>query len=110
MATPRRSNPSIALAGAIILFAACKRSGSTADDAPVTIRADASVVAPAHDAGGTDAAAANRITIEVVPPTTPGTGFAKRCAIGGPPLGGACSGGSLAVDAAGVIHLVHGAS
>ncbi len=68
------------------------------------------VPAPEAGAGSGSAAATpeaqNKITISVVQPKAPGTGYAKRCALGGDPLVDACSGGgSLAVDAAGTLYL-----
>lgn len=61
-------------------------------------------------AAPTDAeASGGKITISVVEPKAPGTGYAKRCAIVGPPLATSCSGGSkgVAVDKAGVVYVVN---
>ena len=58
----------------------------------------------------TDAGASpGKITISVTKPKAPGTGFAKRCAVGGPPLATTCTGGSkgIAIDDAGTIYVVN---
>jgi hypothetical protein len=90
---------------------------SKTDKAP--IKHDAQVVqvdaaADEHDAAvvtvPTDAASsAGKITISIEPPKAPGSGFAKRCAIGGAPLATDCSGGSsgIAFDRAGTLYVTN---
>lgn len=61
-------------------------------------------------AAATDASASpGKITISVVKPTTPGSGFAKRCVVAGPPLATTCIGGSkgIALDAAGTLYVAN---
>lgn len=58
----------------------------------------------------TDAGASpGKITISVTRPKAPGTGLAKRCAVGGAPLATTCTGGSkgIAIDTAGTIYVVN---
>ena len=58
----------------------------------------------------TDAdASAGKITISVVQPGVPGSGFAKRCAVGGAPLASTCVGGStgIALDKAGTLYVTN---
>lgn len=67
----------------------------------------------AVDAAPVDAASsAGKITITVVPPKAPGSGLAKRCAIGGAPLATDCTGGSngVAVDKAGTLYVTNAGS
>ena len=59
----------------------------------------------------TDAAVgAGKITISVTKPKAPGTGFAKRCAVAGPPLATTCTGGSagIAIDTKDVLYVANG--
>lgn len=109
MATPRRLHTSI---GFVAWFAICA-CGKAAEK---PIRHDAGVVvAPAVDAAAVAAptdsgTSAGKITITFKKPNAPGTGLAKRCAIGGPPLTTDCGGGSkgIAFDKAGTLYLPNG--
>ena len=104
MATPRRAHTNIRLL-VVLGFSAC------AEDKPAPIKqapppvADAAPVVATTDAG----ASPGKITISVTPPKAPGSGLAKRCAVGGPPLATACIGGSkgIAIDAAGTIYVTN---
>lgn len=71
-----------------------------------TPAADAAESASPSDAGDSG----NHITFSVAKPRTPGTGFAKRCAIAGDPLTSDCVGGGegLVTDKAGTLYLVAG--
>ncbi len=111
------AEPSIRLGLAVGFLAACGQgTRSRPDDAPrpspVVAIGDG---APApFDAGPSlfDAADANpnRITVSITPPRAPGSGAAKRCALGGDPLFDGCSAGhgGLAVDAAGLLYVSGG--
>jgi hypothetical protein len=83
---------------------------SKGDKAP--IKADAQIVHPdaAVVTAPTDAASSGgKITISIEPPKAPGSGFAKRCAIGGAPLATDCVGGSngIAFDKAGTLYITN---
>jgi hypothetical protein len=102
----RRRQGITGLVAAIGILAACKSSRRVAHDAARIVDAPRAVDAAAADA----AASANHITITVAKPRTPGTGFAKRCAIAGDPLTSDCVGGGegLVADKAGTLYLVAG--
>jgi hypothetical protein len=104
----RRRQPTIALAAAIALVSGCKQAQHHKDAAAVARPIDA--VRPVDAAPSADADHENKISITVEKPRTPGTGFAKRCAIAGDPLTSDCVGGGegLAVDKAGAVYLVAG--
>lgn len=105
MAVPRRPHTSTGIL-VVLGFFACKQ------DAPKPIRQDAAAVFVADAVvAPTDAdTSAGKITISVAKPRTPGAGFAKRCAVAGPPLATTCTGGSagIAIDAKGILYLANG--
>jgi len=113
MEAPRRPDTSTRLLAWIVVLAACK-SPSTQERKPVLADATSGVPVDAPVAVAADAAAPadanpNRLTISVVPPRTPGQGFAKRCAIGGDPLGLDCRATpSFALGADGTLFLATG--
>jgi hypothetical protein len=98
---PRRPHTNIRLVGVLAIFACSKEAPPSIKAAP----ADAAVVVATTDAS----TSAGKVTISVVKPKTPGTGFAKRCAVGGPPLSTTCTGGSkgVAIDAAGTLYVTN---
>jgi hypothetical protein len=107
MATPRRTHTITRLLLCLAVFGCGKdKSPSIKQDAPPAPPvADAAPVAAPTDAG----ASPNKITISVKEPKTPGTGFAKRCAVGGAPLASDCVGGSegVAFDKAGKLYVAN---
>lgn len=111
-ATPRHPDTSTRLLGLIIVLVACSKAKPGPRDAPtpqpVAIADAAPQVRPAEPTG-----TPNRITVQVVEPTAAGSAFAKRCAIGGPPLATKdCSGGGsgIAIDRKGVVYVANGTS
>lgn len=116
----RRRQGITGLVAAIGILAACKASRPAARDAgnasePTARIGDApragiAEAPPVADASAPDADSAHRITITVEKPRTPGTGFAKRCAIAGDPLTSDCVGGGagLVADKTGTLYLVTG--
>lgn len=110
MEAPRRPDTSTRVLGWIIVLAACKAPSTNREPAPAPAPADAARPADAALAAPLDAAPAdanpNTLTISVVPPRTPGQGFARRCAIGGDPVIGECRAEpSFALAADGTLYL-----
>jgi hypothetical protein len=119
----RRRQGITGLVAAIAILGACKANRPAARDAVAgpsrALEGSGNVTAPVRDAASAAVAddavapdAANHITITVAKPRTPGTGFAKRCAIAGDPLTNDCVGGGegLVADKAGTLYLVAGDS
>jgi hypothetical protein len=111
----QRNTGIVAAIGIVAATTGCKsnrpvaRAAAAARGVEAVHAADAA--SRAIDASAADAAdPANHITITVEKPRTPGTGFAKRCAIAGDPLTSDCvgEGEGLVVDKAGTLYLVAG--
>ena len=108
MATPRRTHTSICLLVASSVFA-CGKEEPKVSPQPTAQPSPASVDAAAVTAPTDAESSSGKITISVSKPKAPGSGFAKRCAIGGSPLASTCTGGSkgVAIDKAGVVYVVN---
>ena len=108
MASPRRTHTSTALVAVLGIFG-CDKKAAPAPEPPAPVAApvaiDAAPVAVATDA----ATSSGKITISVIEPKPAGSGFAKRCAIGGTPLATDCIGGSkgVAFDAKGRLYVAN---
>jgi hypothetical protein len=104
MATPRRAHTNIRVVVVLGFFACSKDEPAPIKPVGVPV-ADAAPVVATTDAG----ASPGKITISVTKPKAPGTGFAKRCAVGGPPLATTCTGSSkgIAIDNAGTIYVAN---
>jgi hypothetical protein len=102
---PRRRHTSTRLLALVGIFACSKSEQAPIRHDAQVVRPDAAVVTTPTDAESS----AGKITISVVQPKAPGSGLAKRCAIGGAPLASDCVGGSngVAFDKAGTLYVTN---